>query len=107
VILLQIQSSADTISCFNRCWLWSAIFFFFYRRNPSGKLAAAVNQFFSWGYRNRDILSWIEINTSFRRPIFLSIVPLFPLFVIGYMDQFWSTLVIYPNGISPSSGKKS
>ncbi len=26
--------------------------------------------------------------------------------LIGYMDQFWGTLVIYPDGISPSSGEK-
>jgi len=47
-----------------------------------------------------------SIDTSFRGPIFLSIKPIFPLSVIGYMDQFWGTLVIYPDGISPSSGEK-
>ena len=74
-------------------------------RDSTGELAAAVNQFFGWGYRDRDNISWIEIDTSFRRPIFLSIVPLFPLSVIRYMDQFWGTMVIYPDGVSPPGNK--
>ncbi|GAJ21959.1 unnamed protein product, partial [marine sediment metagenome] len=49
---------------------------------------------------------WIKIDTSFGGSIFLSIEPIFPLSIIGHMDQFWSTLVIYPDGIGPSTGEK-
>jgi len=98
VILLQIQSSPDIIS--SVAALTGVGYGLLFFSSSIGGIRPG-----NW-LQNRDILSWIKINTAFRGPIFLPIVPFFPLSVIGYMDQFWSTLVIYPDGISPSSGEK-
>ena len=109
VILLQIQSSPDIISsvaALTGVGYGLLLFHSFIGEIRPGHWWNRAFQFFAWSYRNRDILSWIEIHISFRRPTFLSIRPVFPLSIIGYMDQFWGTLVIYPDGISLSSGEK-